>query len=79
MSASTTTTAKEDHNVLVAEKTAVCLFAPGTDNKQWFFGVTVRPLMLGDTKGAVILEHGNLRTFGKRDLHEGFKRVQDRS
>jgi hypothetical protein len=79
MSASTTTTAKEDYNVLVAEKTAVCLFVPGTANRQWSFGVTVGPLMLGDTKGTVILEHGNLRTYSKRDLHERFKRVQDRS
>ncbi len=58
----------------------MCLFVPGTGNRQqWSFGVTVGPLMLGDTKGAVILEHGNLRTYSKRDLHEGFKRVQDRS
>jgi hypothetical protein len=35
--------------------------------------------MFGSTKGAVILEHGNLRTKSKRELHEGFKRVQDRS
>ncbi len=26
-----------------------------------------------------ILEHGNIRTYSKRELHEGFKRVQDRS
>jgi hypothetical protein len=35
--------------------------------------------MLGSTKGAVLLEHGDLRTKSKRELHEGFKRVQDRS
>jgi hypothetical protein len=74
MSASTTTTATEDYNVLVAERSAVCLFVPGTANRQWSFCVTVVSLMLGETKGTVILEHGNLRTYSKRELHEGFKR-----
>jgi hypothetical protein len=79
MSASTTTTATEDHNVLLHERSAVCLFVPGTGNKQWTFGVTVVSLTLGSTKGPVILEHGNLRNYSKRELLDGFKRVQDRS
>jgi hypothetical protein len=79
MSASTPTNGTEGQNVLVAERSAVCLFVPGTANKQWTFGVTVGTLMLGSTKGAVLLEHGDLRTKSKRELHEGFKRVQDRS
>jgi len=79
MSASITTTAAEGDNVLVPERSAVCLFVRGSANKQWTYGVTVGSLMLGSTKGAVILEHGDLRTKSKRELHEGFKRVQDRS
>jgi len=66
MSASTPTNGTEGQNVLVAERSAVCLFVPGTANKQWSFGVTVGTLMLGSTKGAVLLEHGDLRTKSKR-------------
>ena len=79
MSASTTSTETDGDNVLLPERSPVCLFVPGTANKQWTFGLTVGSLMLGSTKGAVVLENGTLRWKSKRELHEGFKRVQDRS
>jgi hypothetical protein len=78
MSASTTTTATDGDNVLVPERSAVCLFVPAA-NKQWTFGVAVGNLMFGSTKGAVILEHGNVRWKSACELLAGFKRVQNRS
>jgi hypothetical protein len=79
MSASTTATATEDNNVLFAERRPVCMFVPGTNNKEWTYGVTVACVLGESTMGSVILEHGNIRTHSKRDLIGGYKRMLDKS